>query len=83
MNSYEDIALEAVTEHEVGLTEGLSGTIRWYAPGVGVSTGSAAAWMSHSIGRAWIAHNDKGTSFRGTKAQAANWCLDQAANGTT
>ena len=80
---YGDITLEAVTEYGVCVVEGLSGTVRWYPDLPAQVAGLPAAWMTHSLGRTWIAHNDQGTSFRGTKAQVANWCLDQAANGTT
>ena len=76
---YADIIIEAA-EFNVLVEEGMYGTIRFYD---GSFNKDASAWMSHSRGKTWIAHNDKGSSFMGTKVKCANWCLDQTANGTT
>ena len=76
---YADVIIEAA-EYNVLVEEGMYGTIRFYDGSFNID---ATAWMSHSTGKTWIAHNDKGTSFRGSKVAVANWCLDQAANGST
>lgn len=71
---YEEIAAEAAT---YGVRVCVGSAIRWHAEGMD----SAVAWMSPLRGRTWIAFNENGVKFKGTKAKAANWCLDQAANG--
>ena len=76
--NYTDVIIEAA-QYNVLVEESPYGTIRFYA---GSFNNDAVAWMSHSTGKTWIAHNDKGTSFRGSKAKVADWCLDQAANGS-
>lgn len=77
---YENVLKEA-DEYGVRVVEGISGTIYWYDSLASQVEHQATAWMSHSTGKQWIAHNTLGTCFRGSKAVVADWCLDQAANG--
>lgn len=76
---YTDVIIEAA-EFNVLVEESKYGTIRFYD---GSFDKEASAWMSRGWDRTWITHNDKGSSFMGTKVKCANWCLDQTANGTT